>query len=89
MTKALRTPTLLAYALPGLPLAVSTLPVYVFIPTLYSQSFGLGLAAIGTILLATRFLDAFSDPLIGYLSDRTNSRHGRRKPWIVLSMPLM
>jgi len=78
-----------AYALPGLPLAVATLPVYVFIPTLYAQEFGIGLAVIGTILFATRLFDAFSDPVIGFLSDHTNSRFGRRKPWVVLSMPLM
>jgi len=82
-------PVLLAYALPGLPLAVATLPVYVFVPTLYAQEFGIGLALIGTILFATRVFDAFSDPVIGFLSDHTNSRFGRRKPWIVLSMPVM
>ena len=85
----IRLPVLLAYALPGLPLAVATLPVYVFVPTLYGQEFGIGLGLIGAILLATRFFDAFSDPVIGFLSDHTNSRFGRRKPWIVLSMPVM
>ena len=80
---------LAAYAMPGLPLAVATLPVYVFIPTLYGQEFGISLALIGLILLATRFFDAFSDPIIGFLSDRTTSRFGRRKPWVVLSMPVM
>ncbi len=78
-----------AYALPGLPLAVATLPVYVFIPTLYGQEFGLELATIGAILLAVRFLDAVSDPIIGYLSDHTNSRFGRRKPWFICATPFM
>ena len=64
-----------------------TLPVYIIIPTLYSQ-LGLGLAAIGTMLLAIRLIDAVSDPLIGILSDRISSPWGRRKPWLVLSMPV-
>ena len=38
---------------------------------------------MGTVLLASRLVDAVSDPLIGYLSDRTRSPLGRRKPWII------
>lgn len=80
--------TLIAYGLPGLPLAVLTLPVYIFIPTLYSQDLGLDLAMIGLILAVTRIVDAVSDPVIGVLSDKTQSRFGRRKPWLVLATPL-
>ena len=39
-------------------------------------------AIVGTILAAARFWDAISDPLIGYLSDRTRSRFGRRRSWM-------
>lgn len=45
---------------------------------------GLGVnpALVGAIGAFPRMLDAFSDPLIGYASDQTRSRWGRRKPWI-------
>ncbi len=45
---------------------------------------GLGVnpALVGTIGAIPRFLDAFSDPLIGYSSDNTRTRFGRRRPWI-------
>ena len=39
-------------------------------------------AIAGTILAASRFWDAVSDPLIGYLSDRTRSKYGRRRSWM-------
>ncbi len=39
-------------------------------------------AAIGTLIAASRFWDAVSDPLVGYLSDRTRSRLGRRRAWM-------
>ena len=46
---------------------------------------GLGVnpALVGAIGAFPRFLDAFSDPLIGYASDQTRTRWGRRKPWIL------
>jgi GPH family glycoside/pentoside/hexuronide:cation symporter len=45
---------------------------------------GLGMnpALVGLIGAIPRLIDAFSDPLIGYSSDNTRTRHGRRRPWI-------
>ncbi|MCM3272459.1 MFS transporter [Paenibacillus elgii] len=54
----------------------------------YVEKLGLG---VGLATLArTIYLiwDALNQPLFGYLSDRTRSRFGRRKPWIVGSVPL-
>src|SRR3989338_3374119 len=46
---------------------------------------GLGVnpALVGVISAFPRLLDAFSDPMVGYVSDRTRTRWGRRKPWIL------
>jgi glycoside/pentoside/hexuronide:cation symporter, GPH family len=78
---------LLGYGLPGLPLALLTLPFYVIVPSFYANA-GLSLALVGQILLGIRLFDAFSDPLAGYLNDRTSSRFGRRKLWFALGIPL-
>ncbi len=45
---------------------------------------GLGVnpALVGWIGAVPRFIDAFSDPIIGYSSDNTRTRYGRRRPWI-------
>jgi Na+/melibiose symporter-like transporter len=74
----------LLYGLPGLALAMPTIPVFVFLPTLYAETVGLGLAAVGAVLLAARLVDGVTDPLVGWLSDRVATRWGRRKPWIAL-----
>ena len=74
----------LLYGLPGLALAMPTIPVFVFLPTLYAETVGLGLAAVGVALLAARLVDGITDPLVGWLSDRVATRWGRRKPWIAL-----
>ncbi len=80
---------LLAYGAPALPLAALQLPIYIFLPTVYAQTLGLGFAAVGTVLLIARLIDAVSDPFIGYFSDATRSRFGRRKLWSVAGGPLV
>ncbi len=74
----------LAYALPALSLAVIGIPVYVFLPKFYTDTLGVSMSTVGLILMAVRLFDAVTDPVIGYLSDITSSRFGRRKPYIVL-----
>jgi Na+/melibiose symporter-like transporter len=76
-----------AYALPALPLALLTLPLYVIVPAFYAQA-GLSIATIGAILLAVRLFDAVTDPLAGVLSDRTTLAFGRRRFWVALGTPL-
>lgn len=76
-------PTLFIYALPAFALAMPTIPAYVYLPTFYAETLGLGLAAVGAVLLISRGLDVVTDPLIGIASDRLPTRWGRRKPWIV------
>ena len=41
---------------------------------------------VGNMLLAKKLYDAVTDPVIGLLSDQTDTRFGRRKPWIVLGI---
>ncbi len=78
---------LLAYALPALPLAVLTLPLYIVVPTYYATALGVPLAAVGQVLLAVRVLDALSDPVVGLLADRTRPRFGRRRTWFLAAAP--
>ena len=79
---------LLAYGLPGLPLAVLTLPLYVYLPAFYAEDVGIGFALVGTILLIARLWDVVTDPLVGLLSDRWNGRWGRRRPWLLAAAPI-
>ncbi|MCH2097908.1 MAG: glycoside-pentoside-hexuronide (GPH):cation symporter [Pseudomonadales bacterium] len=71
-----------AYALPAFALAVVGIPLYVYIPKFYTDVVGADITLVGVVLLAIRLFDAFSDPVIGTLSDRTSTRWGRRRPWI-------
>jgi GPH family glycoside/pentoside/hexuronide:cation symporter len=62
------------YGLMGLPLAFVALPLYVLLPNHYAREFGVPLATLGALLLATRLADALIDPLLGRLSDRLYRR---------------
>ena len=80
--------TLVLYALPSLVTSVAALPMALFVPAFYADELGLPLAAVGVAIAASRLLDVVTDPLIGSLSDRFETRWGRRKPWMIAGTPL-
>jgi len=49
----------------------------------YTDVFGIKATAAGMILLVARVFDAFVDPLVGIISDRTNTRWGKYRPWVL------
>lgn len=81
--------TLIAFSAPTLPLAALGLPLVVYLPEYYANHLGLNLAMVGFAFMAVRFSDIFLDPLFGELMDRTRTRLGRFRPWMLLSMPIL
>ncbi|MDO4262512.1 MAG: glycoside-pentoside-hexuronide (GPH):cation symporter [Eubacteriales bacterium] len=49
----------------------------------YTDSVGLAAAAVGTMMLLTRLLDGISDLIMGSIIDRTHTRWGKARPWIL------
>lgn len=49
----------------------------------YTDVFGIKATAAGAILLFARLFDAFVDPVVGILSDRTNTKWGKYRPWLL------
>ncbi len=79
-----------AYGLPGLPLAMLGLPLYVYLPTFYADTVGIELALVGLALLLARTSDLITDPLAGWLSDHWRGPGGRRKtPMLVGAILLL
>lgn len=59
-----------------------------YIPIFYAVDLGLGLSLVGAVFVFGRLLDVITDPILGYLSDRTRSQFGPRRPWMIIGMPL-
>lgn len=51
----------------------------------YTDAFGITAGAAATILMVARLWDAFADPIVGVLADRTNTRWGKFRPWILFT----
>ena len=60
-----------------------------FLLIFYTDVMGLAAAAVGTMMLVTKIVDAVTDPLMGALADRTRSRFGRFRPYLLYgALPL-
>jgi len=60
--------------------------MFIVFPTaFYVDTMGISAAAMGTILLLVRFSDAITDPIMGVIADRTNTRWGKFRPWLIWS----
>lgn len=81
----MNTARVFAYGLLGAPLAAAALPIYIHIPKLYAEHYGVSLTLLGVVLFAARLVDALADPLIGAAGDRAR---GRRPVVLIGLLPL-
>lgn len=59
-----------------------------FLMIFYTDVCGIPMATVSLLMLISRFWDAINDPIIGSLSDRTKTRWGRYRPWLLIGAPL-
>jgi glycoside/pentoside/hexuronide:cation symporter, GPH family len=80
---------MLFYSLPWLTVMAINMTVTGLVAGYYSSDLGVPLFMVSMVMLGSRLFDVFVDFGIGTLSDRTRTRWGRRKPWIVAGVPVM
>ena len=60
-----------------------------YLAVFYTDTFGLTAAAAAMLFLVVRLTDGITDIIMGMISDRTNSRWGKFRPWILFSTPFL
>jgi sugar (glycoside-pentoside-hexuronide) transporter len=60
-----------------------------FLMFFYTDIFKISPLAVGTVFLIVRVIDAILDPFLGMLADRTKSKWGKYRPWLLFGSPLL
>ena len=79
---------MLAFIGPCVPFAALGLPLAVTLPEFYGTQLQLG-AIVGAVFMIVRAFDIFVDPPLGYWMDRTRTKIGRFKLWMLLCLPIL
>jgi GPH family glycoside/pentoside/hexuronide:cation symporter len=77
----------LAYGAPSFAGAGMAIPIVIHLTIFYSDEILVPLGFIALVKAVARAFDALTDPLMGWVTDRTRTRWGRRRPWIMLGAP--
>ena len=77
------------FAFPGTPLAGFLQSKYILLMPLYAITMGLDAQAIAGIFFVTKMFDVVTDPIFGIVSDRYETRWGRRRPWLVVGTVIL
>ncbi len=81
--------TLAAFAAPCLPMAALGLPLVVHLPHFYTNVLQINPGLVGAVFLVVRLIDITFDPVLGVFMDRTRSRIGRFRPWMLASILIL
>jgi GPH family glycoside/pentoside/hexuronide:cation symporter len=78
----------LAYGMPNFAGAAMVIPIAIHMNIFYSDVVMVPLGYIALAVALARSFDAITDPLMGWISDRTRTSLGRRRPWMLVGAPL-
>lgn len=84
--RLVRLPEKLGYAAGDTACCLFWVIVSSYLNKFYTDVYGLAPAALGLMLLVTRAWDAAFDPIVGMIADRTTTRWGKFRPWILWSI---
>lgn len=80
---------ILKYSFGGVGSNISFALIMSYLMFFYTDIFGISALSVGSLFLLSRLIDAVTDPLMGMLSDRTRSKYGKYRPWIIFTTPFL
>jgi Na+/melibiose symporter-like transporter len=76
------------FALCGLPMSAVSATLLIYLPPHLATQLGVGLSVVAGVFFTVRLIDIGFDPILGMMMDRTRSRLGRYRPWLLAAAPL-
>jgi GPH family glycoside/pentoside/hexuronide:cation symporter len=76
---------ILTYSIPAFATSMILVSVAIYLPNFYTDELGVTAGMLSWVFLAGRVWDAVTDPVMGHISDRTQTRWGRRRPYFLIS----
>lgn len=77
------------YSFGGLGSNLAFILVMSYLTFFYTDIFGINTMVVSGLMLVSRFIDAFTDPIMGMLGDHTRSKMGKYRPWIIWGAPIL
>ena len=81
--------TMLIFSTSAMPLGALGLAMAIYVQPYFAQDLGVGLVVLGTAFGVVRLIDVFIDMLLALAMDRTRTRIGRYRPWVMLGAPIL
>ena len=81
--------TILGFSAANLPLGALAIAVAVYLPPYFASHLGVSLTVVGGAWMTVRLLDIVVDPILGVVMDRTRTRLGRYRFWMVIGAPIL
>lgn len=85
----LSTPRLIAFSAMALPISATGLAMGVYLPQHFARNLGVDLGVVAAAFALIRLIDIPLDPMLGIAMDRTRTRVGRYRVWVMLGAPVM
>ena len=81
--------TILGFSAANLPIGALAISISVYLPAHFASHLGVSLGAVGAAWAIVRLLDIGVDPVLGLIMDRTRTRLGRYRPWLLIGAPVL
>jgi Na+/melibiose symporter-like transporter len=85
----LSTSAIVAFSVVGLPTSALSLAIMIYLPAYFATSLGVSLTVIGGSWATVRMIDIVVDVVLAETMDRTRTRFGRYRPWLVVGTPFV